>query len=290
MIGIKLAGGLGNQMFQYALGRALSEKTGLPLYLDIAWYYHIPSTDTQRTFDLNCFDIKGNIFRSDDVSPFSFHRIKFLEKVMRKLSQKKLLPLKELFVEEKPGFDERVLAFNQKKYLDGYWQSPKYFQEIREILLKEFSLTDLNEFDHKMISKMNDSQSVSIHIRRGDYVSNEYAKSVHLVCDRNYYDLALEKIKSIDRDVKLFFFSDDPAWVKEEFGNLDIEVIEGNDDRPWVDMHLMSQCKHHIIANSSFSWWGAWLSEREGQTIAPKIWFTNGDEMNDLIPNYWIRL
>lgn len=290
MIGIKLVGGLGNQMFQYAFGRALSEQKKQPLMLDTAWYYNIPAADTPRTFDLNCFPLKADVFRSDQESPFSFHKIKFLEKVMKKLSERRMLPLKDYFAERMPSFDESVFETQGKMYFDGYWQSPQYFEKIRDLLIEEFTPKDLTSFDKEMMTKVKNTSSVSVHIRRGDYVSNDYARARHLVCDRDYYDKALSSLNEKYSNLKYFFFSDDPEWVKSEFYDLDIEVIEGNQDRPWIDLYLMSGCRHHIIANSSFSWWGAWLSTEEGETIAPRIWFTNGDPMDDLIPENWVRL
>ena len=290
MIGIRIVGGLGNQMFQYAFGRSLAEKNHEALFLDIGWYFNIPKIDTPRTFDLSCYDIDAETFRSDQHSPFLFHKIGPFKKVFRKLSQKNILNFPGLVVERKSSFYFDFNNFNKKTYFDGYWQSPKYFKQIRNILLEEFSPKDLTSEDLELAEKIKNENAVSVHIRRGDYITNEFAKSRHLVCDREYYENALSFIKREDSSIKYYFFSDDPEWVKNEFSDLKIEVVEGNDKRPWIDIFLMNQCKHHIIANSSFSWWGAWLSQRDGKIIAPKKWFTNGDTMEDLIPNDWIRL
>lgn len=290
MIGIKLLGGLGNQMFQYAFGRAISKKLNSPLILDTAWFYNIPKSDTPRTFDLNSYKIRGSLIRSDQESPFLIHKTGYLQKIISKLSKKNLMNFPQYIVEKKIEFSKISSNLKEKTYFDGYWQSPLYFEEIREILLDEFTPVDIKGSDEELANEIELKNAVSIHIRRGDYVNNEYAKSRHLVCDHGYYERAIKHISNLEKEIKFYFFSDDPEWVKKEFSNLNMEVIEGNHDRPWMDIYLMTKCKHHIIANSSFSWWGAWLSQRDGITIAPKSWFTDGNTMDDLIPDSWVRL
>ncbi len=182
-------------------------------------------------------------------------------------------------------------------FIDGYFQCEKYFCNIRSILLKEFTLkSSLSSYSSSLKKNIESFENtVSLHVRRGDYVSNKVFSDVHGTCNLDYYKKAIEYISKEFEDIKFFVFSDDIAWTKE---NIDIEnviYVDSEENRiPHEDMYLMSLCSHNIIANSSFSWWGAWLNQNnEKIVIAPKRWFSDDKMQNqslDIVPSSWIRI
>jgi hypothetical protein len=180
-------------------------------------------------------------------------------------------------------------------YFSGYWQTELYFEEIESVIKKTF------EFNKKLISiknietikEINKVQSVSLHVRRGDYVSDPGAKLVHGgICTIYYYKRAIQTIQSIVKgNIFFYIFTDDIEWVKNNLISNKMIIVDWNrGDESWQDMMLMSRCKHNIIANSSFSWWGAWLNtNKEKIVIAPEKWF-NTMPAFDIIPENWIRI
>lgn len=263
MIVTKLQGGLANQLFQWAFGRHLSNTYNLELYNETSFYdRYIPGT-TKRKYSLSKFpNINTPVFNSNNLS-----------------NGKSFLKVNDNFQFNKFNFDEKY-----NYYLDGYWQSEKYFFESMDLIKNELS-PDKNTFEKLKQTPFIDSNVISIHVRRTDYLtSNGY----HPVQSIDYYKKALEVIGNYDN---LFIFSDDIQWCKSNFDFKNMYFIEGNDDVE--DLWLMSLCKNNIIANSSFSWWGAWLNSNPGKKIiAPKNWFgdqTNLNE-NDIIPNNWIKI
>lgn len=179
-------------------------------------------------------------------------------------------------------------------YLEGYWQSERYFEDIKEIVQKEFTLkTPLEGLNLILAEEIRTVDAVSMHVRRGDYVTDENVSTMHGVCDLEYYRKAVDKVVQTLKDPCFFVFSDDPEWVAD---NLKLRhparYISHNSSLAHEDLRLMSLCRHHIIANSSFSWWGAWLSTcHEKLVIAPNKWFNNFKvDTSDLIPKAWIRI
>ena len=184
---------------------------------------------------------------------------------------------------------------NSDLYLDGYWQSEAYFGD-NSLLRSTFVFNELlNSENLKLVKRINCCNSVSLHVRRGDYQGN----SIYSLCDESYYINAIKILESRQLDIVLFIFSDDMLWVKNKLlsrvpEKMEINLIENNNDDSSIDMRLMSLCRNNIIANSSFSWWGAWLNQNEDKTvIAPKKWYTNkvvnAEQMNKL-PKSWITL
>lgn len=289
MIIAKIEGGLGNQMFQYAIGRVLSYKNDLALKMDLSRYDDQTGL-APRQYELFLFNIK-----EDFSTPEENERIKKskFHKLFRKIIQR--LPLEincsGHIAEKSFGFDKRVLNLKDNVYLHGYWQSWKYFDNYSDIIRKDFTLKQkyLNEIDGNLLAQIENSNSVALHIRRGDYISNENVSKIHGVCDRSYYNQAIELIKNRITNPKFFIFSDDPNWCLKEFGD-EFFVVFGYKD--WQDFWLMSKCKNQIIANSSFSWWAAWLNNNlEKIVIAPKRWFLGGDiNIDDMFPESWIKL
>lgn len=279
MITVKLIGGLGNQMFQYALGRHLSIKNNCDLYMDINEF----ETYKLHKYSLQHFKIKENFLKLEDVPKKSFFdRFKFLNTGFTQ--------------ERKFNFSKNILDTKAPNYLEGYWQSELYFNEIRETLLKDFEVEKpLTGKNLEIFEEIKGVESISLHIRRGDYVSNQQTNSFHGTCSLNYYKRALDYISGEKPDdLNIFAFSDDPQWVKENLKTeIPIRFVDHNDaDTNFEDLRLMSLCKNNIIANSSFSWWGAWLNQNsEKIVIAPQRWFNNDKvDTSDVVPNSWTKI
>lgn len=290
MIIVRLIGGLGNQMFQYSLGRTLSLKCQSDLYFDISLLEKLLPNVTPRHYELDVFNIKACIASSDLLK-----RVPFLLKDVIRLGIRKRFKGETVFqyVKEKnPNFHDEILSLPDNVYLDGYWQSEKYFSEIVNIIRKEFSfVSPPSAINQELLKEIGECNSVSMHIRRGDYVSNPKYMEIHGVLEIDYYMQALKLIRKNVKDLHIFVFSDDISWVRSNFKtDLPLHFIDHNGaEKDYEDLRLMSSCKHHIIANSSFSWWGAWLCENPEKIIyAPKKWFNrlNFDE-GDLIPDSW---
>lgn len=290
MIIVKLSGGIGNQMFQYAFGRHIATKRQAKLLLDLSFF----DSQDLRTYGLNIFDVKASL-----VSPillsilFPNINSSFFIKSLNKMSQ---IIFNFVFLRERSfKFYSEAMHTSSNTYIDGYWQSEKYFLEIEDIIRKDFSFKyPMDPQNDEMSKLILGSNSVSIHVRRGDYVSNVNTNKVHGTCDLNYYQRAIEYINSRIDDPIYFFFSDDMEWVRENI-KIDNECyfIDFNkSDRAAEDMRLMSLCKNNIIANSSFSWWGAWLNVNHDKiVIAPKVWFNDSSfDTSDLIPKAWLKI
>lgn len=189
-----------------------------------------------------------------------------------------------------PGIRE----VSHNAYLAGYWQSEKYFSDASETIRADFTFRQpLSEQNAEMAERIGQGMSVSLHVRRGDYASNPKTNTAHGLCSLEYYRAAvLHMAEHIERP-EFFVFSDDIAWVK---ANLEIDfpcwyVDHNQGTESYNDMRLMSLCRHHIIANSSFSWWGAWLNRDPDKiVVAPRRWFANGKRSEDLLPASWVSL
>lgn len=285
MVIIKLKGGLGNQMFQYTCARYLAEKNNDVLKLDLSWYRldGIPSGDTVRHYGLDQFTISAQAASDEEIvrvggRPSWFGS--FVKKVVNKLR-----PITSYV------FDPRVLARRGDVYLEGFFQSEKYFKDIESIIRNEFRLKSaMGEAAHLILQDIEQSNAISIHIRRGDYVTNNKASTFHGSCSPEYYRIAIDAtIKRVELP-KFFVFSDDIARVKENIKIPSPVVYVSNSNiADHEELILMSKCKHNIIANSSFSWWGAWLNEHpQKMVIAPKQWVSDPHiDTRDAIPAGW---
>lgn len=292
MIITKLIGGIGNQMFQYAAGKSLAEHHGVELKLDISdfqFYAH-------RWFSLNHFNITSQLASDEEISKFiGKSKSKSMMIIRERLGR--ILPLKrrKIYYEHHFHFDEKFFDLPPEIYINGYWQSEKYFKRIGSIILNEFSFREKIEgINKELAEQIQNCNSISIHIRRGDYVSNKLTNIMHGVCGIDYY---LNAVKYISKNVEqphFYVFSDEPEWARE---NLKTSfpmtfVTHNSGQNDFEDMRLLILCKHHIIANSSFSWWGAWLCRNENKiVIAPKKWFNEYKaDTKDLYPDEWIIL
>ena len=287
MIISRLIGGLGNQMFQYAAGRSLAVANNCELKLDISGFENYT---LHNGYELDVFNIKAGIANSKEVSRLVSTQSRLMRFIYKKLRLKRNTHL----LENGFAFNSNFFDVKPPIYIDGYWQSYKYFESIEPQLRQEFSLkSPLSELNLKISKKISSVNAVSVHVRRGDYVSNKQTNSVHGVCSLDYYRAAIQSIIGRVENPVFFIFSDDIAWVKDNLAISSGAVyVDHNSGRQsYNDMYLMSLCQHHIIANSSFSWWGAWLGSNPNKiVISPKQWFINDTITDDLIPKSWVRL
>jgi hypothetical protein len=282
MIAVNIYGGLGNQMFQYAFGKSLAIAKDEDLFIDSSPFDNYKL----RNFQLNKFNVhyKQSAFNKTSI----YHINNKYKSHMLKLLNKHLKLFCGIFFEKKDWvFDRSVFQSKSFMYV-GYWQSYKYFEKIREVILSEFTLKEgLGQVNLEILNRIKTSNSVSLHIRRGDYVMSK--KSI--ACPIEYYKKAIDIIHRTIENPKFFIFSDDLKWVKSN-SNLklfDCEYIDVNHDNPERDLELMKACQNNIIANSTFSWWGAWLNQnKDKKVIAPKIWMNLKPISKDLVPSNWI--
>lgn len=293
MILVKLRGGLSNQMFQYAAGRRLSHVHNTELKIDIDWYKNIQEDTTPRNFELNNFRITASIASKNDLIGTNGIRNTSLKDLPIAIYRK--VKPKVKYIEEKHfHFDEDILHLPDNICLYGYWVSEKYFKDIEDIIRKEFILrNEHGSVNNKTIDIINSTNSVALHIRRGDYVNNPNINNIHGTCSMDYYIRCIKFLYEKNSSLHFFIFSDDMKWVKENFKlPYDHIYIENNcGDKSYQDLHLMSLCKHQIIANSGFSWWGAWLNTNKKKIVcAPEKWFNiNDHDTKDVIPANWIK-
>jgi hypothetical protein len=286
-------GGLGNQLFQYAAGRRICHVLNSEQKLDTSWFQH----DTSRDYSLQNFNIKAAIADKDEISIYKKKRSGILDRfIMPMLFRKHSAQFNDSYFKEKFfNFDPEVFSLRDNVYIDGYWQSEKYFVDIEPIIRQEFRIMrQQSKANFKLGQSIRSKESVSVHVRRGDYVSNSLTNSVLGTCDLSYYYRSIEKISSFTKNLHYYIFSDEPAWARAHLKlPYDTTFIKRNSsDKAYEDLRLMSMCKHHIIANSSFSWWGAWLNPNPNKiVIAPLKWFKNPEiNTRDLPPKSWIRL
>jgi len=292
MVISQILGGLGNQMFQYAAGRAASLALGCPLLLDLRGFR---SYKLHNGFEIDrVFCAPINLVAEDDVRHLLGWRAYDLPLRILRRVESSLLRGKNLVIEPHFNYWGGFSKVKKPSYLMGYWQSEKYFADYEEVIRSDFSFKGSLESENLKISThIQSSNSVSLHVRRGDYVTHASTSKILNTCSVDYYQHAIQYIAERVKSPYFYIFSDNIQWVRE---NINIpfpaEYIDRNHgSNSFIDMQLMSICKHHIIANSSFSWWGAWLSRNKDQiVIAPHKWFRNGLNDSDLIPQRWIRL
>lgn len=278
---VKVIGGLGNQLFQYATGRAISAKLGYKLYFDLSFY---TEERFKKTYRLENLGLKVDSVSFDDIKYLcNKNRIPKVFRVLKRFGFPVYPYYKSTHLTEKEvltGYPKK--PFEIAYYIDGWFQNEQFFksieQEIRDLFNADFLL---KEYNLDLKRKIEENQSVAIHIRRGDYLNNGYFRNLPL----EYYQNAISLIKSKVDNPVFFFFSDDIQWVKENFSSLtDTVFVEhnSNSDSNYStigdieDLMLMRACKHQIIANSTFSWWAAWLNANKNKiVVSPIIWFNS---------------
>lgn len=291
MIRVFLQGGLGNQMFQYACGRSLSLKYQTPLILDLTLFNLKLSKTTNRDFELEHFKITGNLAYSS--SP-SLYRI-----LLKMPCLYKIYTRNRLIVDRGPSSLNYFNGTISNCSLVGYWQYPKIFSEYSMQIKSEFACKSYLSAKSKYVISLIEQywpQSVSLHVRRGDYLS---ASTPHIILPYEYYEKAINTIFSLMPSPRFYVFSDDIEWCRNHplFSAIDcVYVDHNNDSNSWQDLIIMSKCKHHIVANSSFSWWGAWLSsddptkQTDSVVVCPTKWFSHTISLPDVCPSNWISL
>lgn len=289
-VSVRLVGGLGNQMFQYAAARAVALRNQVPLTLDLSWF----GTDPDRQFALSPFNIDAMLMSANGVGR---GKASLLDRIERRLRRIVGWPSGgvPVYAERSFRFDPAIHAVKAPVALDGYFQSALYFEAIREQIAQDFTLREAAEgLTADMLDCIVQSDAICVHIRRGDYVSNSAANAYHGTCSLAYYRDGLELVRQGLDSPHCFVFSDDPDWVKANFrSELPVTVVDiHGTEQAHEDLRLMSGCRRFVIANSSLSWWAAWLgSANDKRVVAPMRWFSGGDnDTTDLIPADWLRV
>lgn len=280
-----LSGGLGNQMFQYAVGRSLAARRGVPLLLDLRQL----ATDELRDYALGGFLVTATTAKPADLPPPPGP---IMRRVRRRLPW---IAPRTSVLERAFTFDPSILDLAPPAVLIGNWQSERYFADCADLVRADFQLAGHLTSDRARFAQtIADRNAVSVHVRRGDYVSNPVANAYHGTCDPDWYASAKRRMDEVVPKANYVVFSDDPGWARANLPDFaDALFVEPSaDGKDEQDLHLMALCRHHIIANSSFSWWGAWLNPRpEKRVIAPLHWFNGAaHDTRDLIPAGWVRL
>lgn len=290
MIIVKLMGGLGNQMFQYAAGRAVAAANGDELKLDLSYYRNPPVGDVPRKYELYNFRIVAEEATEEEIC-FFFPRGRtkiILNKIKMSLGISHPYCLSYFQHRFLPTFN----SISGDVYLTGYWQCEKYFKEFENEIRYELTPVFSGSIETtRLLDEILDSNSVCIHVRRTDFLQNYF----HGCMDSPYYDTAIEIITRLVGHNKKYIFSDDIFWCEETFGKMPDTTIVGNEHagRDNIDyLFLMSRCKHFIISNSSFGWWAAWLcTNPEKQVVAPLRWFCDPSiDTLDIVPQEWLRI
>ena len=275
-------------MFQYAAGKALAIKNGDVLKLYTSDLENAPAIgNIKREFGLKDFALTTALATKEEVAPLVPGN-NLLARIFKKIKA-------EIWGSNNLLFDPNFFSQTGDVYLNGYWQSPRYFDEIRDALLVDFQLREPTPalFD-AFSSKIKSTTAVSIHVRRGDYASNPVVRRQFGICSKQYYQNAISTITARIPNATFFIFSDEPEWVKNNLnlaGESTVVYIPQNGMSDTHSLVLMSQCQHHIIANSSFSWWAAWLNQNPAKiVIAPTPWFNSLRYDAHLIPDTWHTL
>ena len=289
MIIVEMSGGLGNQMFQYALYKAMLSK-GNEATIDKSIYRDI---DHKESVDLDKFPnvsyVEADRKLSSTLRGYGYND-SILDKIRNKLNKSK----RNLYHEDlDKGYQPEIFKFDNV-YLNGYWQCEKYFREIRQEITNDFIFPCEKTDDSKIIGLVNEIEhcnSVCVHIRRGDYLRSDLVGLYGGICTDEYYKKAIDYIREHVDNPIFYFFSNDMDWVRDNFVSDDYHYV--NEDGAYdgmTDMYLMTKCRHNIVANSSFSWWGAWLGAQNDKiVVCPNRW-VNTHEVTDIICDGWVRI
>jgi hypothetical protein len=287
---VHLLGGLGNQMFQYAAARAVAVRCNAPLILDASWL----SDGAQRQFALRPFRIKADVLQpAPSRSPLSLALWRFARRLNRRFAPRRLGA--PVYREKSFRYDDGVQSCRAPVYMYGYFQSEKYFADCREVIFQDFQVvTPPRPAAKALLDLIEASDAICLHIRRGDYVTDPSANAFHGLCPLDYYHRGLDDVARHLTRPECFVFSDDPVWVRENLKlNVPMTIVDiHGPDEAHEDLRLMAACHSYVIANSTLSWWGAWLGRRAGKcVVAPQQWFqTTTRDTHDLIPGDWARL
>lgn len=289
MFYIGLRGGLGNQLFQYAFALSASKQQGIPFAFDLHYYEHQPKKDTPREYLLHHFNIEAPIATATDTSRFHNTFATYARKIRRRF-----VPQHDYV------YNPKQLRVSHNQYLEGFWQSEKYFSSYASLLSTQITLKEPLTPSADAIAqaiqhhKEQGIITVLLHIRRGDYVTNPSASAFHGAQTTEYYAQALTHIESlISTPFHIYITTDDITWTKEHIHTSHPVTYISNPLIPdYQEFMLMSACDHFIISNSSFSWWPAWLGSHPKKiVIAPKSWVKDPSVPTpDIIPDSWITI
>ena len=297
MVIVRISGGLGNQMFQYAAGKACAIRNGCELKVELSAYERPPQgQEAPRKFELPVFIEQIPVVTPSELETINrFNHSKIYKAYNRSRKLLSLAPAYTYCQERLPmHFDPTILKSRGGViYADGDWQNEKYFVNIADVLRELFRPKNItaDTYNSALSQEMAIGTSISLHVRRGDYLNNE----IHKPCSLGYYQAAIDTIGNRLQAPRFYIFSDDMDWAREnlrfgEFPCLFLDYNTGTES--YKDLFLMSCCQHHIIANSSFSWWGAWLNFNENKVvIAPDEWLPAlAVKAIDVVPESWIIL
>ena len=296
-----IVGGLGNQLFQYAAGKHLAIRNNETLTVDYGLFQHHRQRHPQLFhFNVDCQEIDDSIFASQVEASFrSFIQLPPIKRSLARRVARQLrgrlwrqpLASTPIFWGKSPRFEAALLDLKSPVRLIGFWQSEKYFLDIESTIRRDLQIkSEYLKNTDRVLEKIQNTRAVSVHFRRGDYVGlNKFEMKNPL----DYYQAAINDMAQHIEDATFYVFSDDVAWVKGHFHSPH-RVVFVNDDGVLSDveeLHLMKSCRHHIIANSTFSWWGAWLNpDPHKRVYAPRIWFNDDKDYSDTVPENWVRL
>ncbi|MDK3019900.1 alpha-1,2-fucosyltransferase [Pseudodonghicola flavimaris] len=280
MIYTRLHGRLGNQMFQWAAGRALAARLGVPLAIDPRSALHRGEGVLTRVFDLPLQTPPPPLPPAKHEGFLSYALWRGFGRHPRFRRERGL------------GYNPAFESFGDDSYLHGYWQCEGYFAAIAETIRRDFTFPAFSSGQNaEMAARIGESLAISLHVRRGDYLTF----AAHVLCDQAYYEAALAHVlDGLPGTPTVFVFSDDPDWARSNLP-LPVEKVVVDFNGPesdFEDMRLMSLCRHNIIANSSFSWWGAWLNAHADKRVTgPTKWFGDPKLQNpDILPTGWTRI
>jgi len=294
---INIQGGLGNQMFQYASAKSLALKHNVELKLDPNF-----QNDKLRDYKLQYFNINEHIATKDEILDltisFKKHN-RFQHKVLRKLQLLKPYYKRRVYKHKMWVNDLGILKASNNVYLDGYWGRENFFKDIRNELLDILEIKNdfINDDFLKLNYEISNKNSVSVHLRRGDYAKDPKTLKFFGLMPVEYYQKSIDYMNKKYENNVFYVFSDDINYVKQNFNfNSDVKYIENKNLQDYHELKLMSFCKHNIIANSTFSWWAAWLNENSDKiVIAPKKWYNDKIaqeyyEKYSFVPENWIKI
>jgi hypothetical protein len=282
---VRLMGGLGNQLFQYAAARSLADKLGVELVLDGRY---VVRKGHHTGLAIDCFNIRARHISPKELRSFSEVKIRFARWLKRLIR-----PVNTVFWETSLAFDSTMHSQGAGTMLVGFWQSQRYISSNMEIRKDLQLCAPLGVGAATVAAQIALQTSVALHVRRGDYLKDEKTMARYGLCSSGYYNKALDYVIQQVGDVKVFVFSDDPEWVKKHLNVPDDACFSS---APSItaeeDLVLISLCDHQIIANSTFSWWGAWLNLNHAKiVVAPQPWFDDTSiQAQDLIPDEWHQI
>ena len=300
----RIFGGLGNQMFQYAMGRALARRNNARLLLDISSLsgsrLKTRFKGGRRRYVLDAFRTEGTVASVKELERHGLRRVHGLNALAARFKAPPADPI-PVFREAHFHYDPAAYGLAAPVCVDGYWQCASYFDDCEDLIRAEFTpKMKLAPAAERLAETMAGGRSVSLHVRRGDYVTSPKARNFHGLCSLEYYARAIAYMAERVTGAHVFVFSDDLEWTRRNIGGalpqgcaLPMTFVNANTGGPeFCDMSLMSGCKHHILANSSYSWWGAWLNPSENKiVVGPRQWFVDeAKDTRDMTPKSWRRL